>query len=673
MVAETLAQAEAARDAVVVHDEPQPAVLDAESALAPEAPLLYPEWEDNVLGRFPFGEGEAEQVMHECPHVLEGELRVGRHQCAPLETRGYVADWRPTEGLHVWASTQNPHHVRSHLAAVLSMPEHRVHVTAPQLGGGFGHKFAGYAEEYLVALLSRQLGRPVKWIETREESLLVGAREFTHRFRAGYDDEGQVLALTDHMIANVGGLATWGGWPMAFPAAMTFPGPYRIRNYTIDATMAVTNKAPWNGYRGYGKEQAAVVLEHIMDRIAGTLGLDPAEVRHRNFIPPESFPHWTAAKHLDSGQYTAALDDALALADYPALRLRQQAAREQGRYLGLGVAFELCPEGGDFAGSLVRGHDTSTVRVHPDGTASVLTGVTSPGTGNETSIALLVARELGIEPEHVELIQGDTDRCPYGFGNFSSRSLATGGAAAVLAARDVRDRLAAAAATLLETKADDLDFVDGVITAPSGASMPLAEVCGTVYRHAWAAPGLEQPLLEATKTDQPHNFHHAPDEQGRFSTYPSYPYSAHVSLIEVDPDTGVITVLGHWTTDDCGIVISPVFVDGQLRGAITQGIGGALWEDLPYHPDDGTPLARTFKHYLTPRAPDLPAIRIAHQETPSPFTLLGTKGAGESGVAGAMAAVLNAVNDALAPFGAVLTTLPAHPPQVLRALNEAQT
>jgi aerobic carbon-monoxide dehydrogenase large subunit len=343
VAAETLAEAEAARDAIVVDWEILPAVLDADAALEPDAPVVFEEWGDNVLGRFPFVEGDAAAKIAAAPHVVSGELRVGRHHSAPMETRGYIASWDRGGRLSVWATTQNPHPLRTNLATTLGIPEDRIRVVATRLGGGFGHKFNGYAEEPLVCLLSRLADAPVKWLETRQDCLLVGAREFVHRFTVGFGDDGVVHGLTDRMLGNIGALETWGGWSMTFPAGMTFPGPYRVADYDVESVPVVTNKAPWNGYRGYGKEQTALVLERMMDLIAAELGLDPAEVRRRNFLPPDAFPFWTAAKHLDSGNYAAALDAVLELCDYPALRERQTQARAAGRHLGIGVGFELTP------------------------------------------------------------------------------------------------------------------------------------------------------------------------------------------------------------------------------------------------------------------------------------------------------------------------------------------
>ncbi|MDT7708631.1 MAG: aerobic carbon-monoxide dehydrogenase large subunit [Pseudonocardiales bacterium] len=668
VAADSLAEAEAAVDLIEVDYEPLPVVVDTEQALRDDAPLLFPEWGDNVLAMFPFAEGDADAAIAAAPHRISDEVHIQRYQTAPMEPRGYVAQWKPGGRLTVWASTQNPHPMRTNLATVLGIGEERVQVIAPKVGGGFGHKFNGYEEEYLVPLLARLAGRPVKWIETRADSLLVGAREYSHHFTVGFGDDGRILGIKDRIVGNVGSLSTWGGWPMTFCAGMTFPGPYKVADYDISSYAVVTNKAPWNGARGYGKESASLALERMVELIAERLDLDSVEVRRRNFIPEEEFPFWTAAKHLDSGNYAGALEKVLDLADYEGLRAEQRERGPAGPRMGVGIAFELTPEGGDFAGSYVRGHDVSTVRMHPTGAVTVLTGVTSPGTGNETTIATLVARELGIPADHVGVVQGDTDTCPFGHGNFSSRSVATGGAAAVLAAREVRARLTAAASALLGCPGTDLLLSGGRFApAAGGDGMSVAEVADAIHRRALSVPGLDEPSLEVTRIDQPHNFHHAPDEKGRFSTYPSFPYSAHIAVVEVDPETGVVEVDRYFAVDDCGVVVSPTFVDGQLYGAIAMGIGGALWESLPYS-DDGQPLAGHLKSYLLPRAPDLPMLSLASQHTPSPFTLLGTKGAGESGLGGAVAAVANAVNDALRPLGVHAHRMPLSPPNVLDAI-----
>ena len=663
VVAESRGDAEAALDAVKVAYEPLPPVLEIDDALREGAPRIFDDWEENVVMRVPFSQGDVDRVLGEAPHVIEDQIRIQRYQTAPMETRGYVAAWSPDGRLTFYASAQNPHPLRTNLARMLDIAESDIRVVATRLGGGFGHKFHGFSEEPLVCVLSRALGAPVKWVESRGESLLVGGREYVHHFVVGYDDDGRILAVRDRIAGNVGALGAIGGWAMTYVAALAFPGPYKIEHCDVESAVVVTNKAPWNGARGYGKESAALAVERMIDLIAAHLELDPAEVRRRNFVRPDEFPYTSVSKRLDSGNYAGALDQALQLADYDARRSEQARARRDGRLVGIGIGFELTPEGGDLAGDLVRGYDTSTVRVDLSGRVTVLSGVTSPGTGNETAIAQIVADELGVSVNDVAVVQGDTDICPYGYGNFSSRSVAVGGGSALLAAREIRERLADAASVLLEVEPGALEFADGEVRVVGGGGPAklLRDLTREIATTALFNPALKDPQLESTKTYAPTNIQHG--------AYPTFPYSAHVSVVEIDPDTGVVDLLAYAAVDDCGVVINPMFVEGQFQGALVMGIGGALWEELAYD-DEGRLRTTTFKHYLLPRAPDLPPLVTGSQVTPSPFTLLGTKGSGEGGLAGAVTSIANAVNDALRPLGVTINEMPLSAPRVLRAIQE---
>jgi carbon-monoxide dehydrogenase large subunit len=670
VVATSLHEAQAALRDIVVDYEPLPFVLDAAEALTPEAPRVFEGWEDNAVAHLPFAEGDAAAALADAPHTLSGEIAIQRYQTTPMETRGYVAAWSPDGRLTMHASTQNPHPLRSHLAQVFGIGEQQIRVVATRLGGGFGHKFHSYPEEALVALLAQRAGAPVKWLESREESLLVGAREYLHRFEVAFDTDGTILALKDRMLANVGALGSSGGWAQAFVAGLTLPGPYKITHYDVEVVPVTTHKAPWNGARGFGKESATLLMERVVDLVAQRLGMDPADVRRKNLIPADAMPYWAAMKHIDSGDYPAMLDEVLEAADYGGQRAEQSAARESGLLRGVGIAFELAPEGADLAGSLVRGHDTATVRMDRTGKATVLTGVTSPGSGNETGIAQMVAAELGIGVDDVRVVQGDTDLCPYGYGNFSSRSLTVGGAAAVLAARDVRATLAQAGAHLLQSRVEDCSFADGhVVDTATGQRLPMPEVVNAVMTLGGVGLGIDESQLESTRTYSPENIHLVPDEAGRVSVYPSYAYSAHVATVDVDRETGLVTLRSFTGVHDCGTVINPMFVRGQFLGAITMGIGGALWEESVYGAD-GRLRSDSLKRYLVPRAPDLPWIDTRSRETPSPFALLGVKGGGESGVSGAIAAIANAVNDALLPLGVHVHEMPLSAPRVLRAIAE---
>jgi carbon-monoxide dehydrogenase large subunit len=673
LVAETASAARAALGSIEVEYERLAHVLDADAALAPDAPVINEGWGDNVLLTSSFVEGDVDAGFAAAAYTLEGEVVIQRYSSQPIETRGYVACWdQRNESYVLHATSQNPHQLRWMLARSLRVDEQKIRVIVPALGGGFGLKLCGHPEETLVCVLSRVAQRPVKWIEDRSECLLIGAREQAHRFTVGFESDGTILALRDHFVTNVGAIGPASGWGMSFLTALTFPGGYRIPATDIKATAVTTNKGTWNASRGYGKEATTLVLERIVDLVARQLGADPAEVRRRNFVRKDEFPYKTnSGLNIDSGDYHAALDKVLRLVDYDAVRVEQKRMRGVGRYLGVGIAFELTPEAADIPGALVGGYDTATVRLDPSGNVVVLTGVTSSGSGNDTGIAQIVADEVGIPAEHITVVQGDTAMCPYGFGNSSGRSMVTGGSAAALAARDIREKLELVAAELLDASPPDLRFGEGkIVDERSGRSISVEDVAYTIYTNAFGIASIVDPPLESTRVYKPGNTSHVPDERGRIQPYPTYSNAVHVAIVEVDSETGKVELQRLACTHDCGTMVNPMLVEGQMHGAMAMGVGAALMEDLVYG-DDGTLRTDRLKSYLMPRALDLPSLEVEHQVTPSPFTLLGTKGAGEAGVGGAQAAVANAVEDALAPFGVTVTRLPLSAPTVLQLIRRA--
>jgi carbon-monoxide dehydrogenase large subunit len=675
VVAETVGDALAAAAAVHVEYEPLPVVLDPAEALAECAPVLVPGWRDNVIASGEFVDGDPDAALASATHVIEGEVRIQRATSAPIETRGYLASWDTrSERLTLWATAQNPHQLRWEIATALGLAEHRIRVIAPRPGGSFGLKMHGYPEEILVCALSRMLGRPVRWVEDRAGCMRVGAREHTASYRAGFDADGHVRGLQVSVTGNLGAPAALPGWGQTFVGSATLPNGYRVADSRIRWQAVATNKAPWNGARGYGKEIASLAMEHLMDRVADVTALDPAEVRRRNFVRRDEFPFDTATGlRLDSGDYHGLLERALDAAGYEAQRVAQQQARADGRLVGIGLGFEVVPESVDLPGSLVSGADTSTVRMDPSGHVTVLTGVTSPGGGSDRGIARLVGIELGVDPAEITVVQGDTDLCPYGFGNLSSRSLVAGGGAAVLAARDIAEKLRTVAAATLEADAGRIVLAGGmasVVDEPERA-VPLGAVAGAVHTLGYIlALGID-PSLESTRTYRPGNIRHLPDEKGRIQPFSTYSNALHVAVVEVDPETGELAVPRYVVAHDCGWVVDEALVEGQLHGAVAMGMGLVTGEELAYT-DDGHPVAAGFKTYLMPRITDLPPIELVHQETPSPFTLNGAKGAGEIGVGGAVSALVNAVNDALRPRGVRLDRLPLSPPTVLAALDQAR-
>jgi carbon-monoxide dehydrogenase large subunit len=668
VVADSPADAAAAAGLVRVDYEPLPFVLDADVAAAPGAPPVVDGWTSNVIVSGSAAGGDVDAVLSEAAHVIHGEVRLHRAAAAPLETRGYLAAWdRRTGHLTFWGTAQNPHPLRSGLAAALGLPEHRIRVIAPRPGGSFGLKMHGYPEEVLVCALARRLDRPVRWLEDRADCMLIGAREHTVRYTAGCDASGRVLALRADVTSNLGAPAGLPGWGMSLVGTLGLPNGYDIATCALTWRAVATNKAPWTGARGYGKELTAVLMERLMDRVAATVGIDPAEVRRRNWVRRDQFPHPTpTGLRIDSGDYHGLLDLLLSKVDYAELRAGRGRTGD-GRRRGVGLAFELVPESVDLPGSLVSGAETSTVRMDPQGHVTVLTGATSPGGGSDRGIAQLVAAELGIDPDTVSVVQGDTDRCPYGYGNLSSRSLVAGGGAAVLAAQDIAAKLRTVAAAMLHSTVEEIRLGGG-FAAAGDAAVPLGAVARAIHTLAFIlALGID-PSLESTRTYRPGNIRHFPDESGHINPFATYSNAVHLSVVDVEEDTGIVRVVRHVIAHDCGTIVNPTLVESQVRGAVAMGLGTALGEHLRYGAD-GRPLATGFKTYLMVRATDLPRIEVLHQETPSPFTFNGAKGAGEVGVGGAMAAVVNAVNDALATAGAGIDTLPLDPPNVLAALH----
>jgi carbon-monoxide dehydrogenase large subunit len=655
--------------------EPTPAVTDAAAALEDDAPRVVPEWDRNSIMEVPFSGGDAERRFKEADRVSRSSVRIHRFSTQPIETRAYNAAWNAGDGtLTLHATAQNPHPLRNVLSKALRLPENRIRIVATNIGGAFGLKMHGHPEEALVCLLSMLTGRPVRWVEDREECLLVGGREQHHAIELALRKDGRIIGIRDRFLANTGAPSACPGWGMAFLTGLTMPGPYDVADVSVTMNAVVTNKPPWNASRGYGKEATAIVLELAVERAARELGIDPLEMRCRNFVPSGSFPRKTATGLvLDSGDYEGALRKAADLIGYAEWRTRQSEARATGRHYGIGLAYEVTPEGGALPGTMVAGFDTTTVRAGPDGSVTVLTGVTNPGTGNPTAIAQIVADELGVALDSIRVLQGDTDACPYGFGNYSGRSTIVGGGSAALAARDVRAKVVTVAAALLGVPADSIVLREGVVTSGSAPNRTLtfADLCYASYTQAYgSASGIELPL-EATRSFKPGLISHQPDENGKINPYPSYSNAAYAVVCEVDVETGRVKLLRFAAAHDCGRVIHPTLVEGQACGAIAFGIGGVLGEEI-ISDAKGQQLTTSFVDYTMPRALDIPEVAMAHCDSPNPVTYLGLKGAGEAGVGGSAAAVINAVNDALSAFGVEIQDLPLSPSRIWNRLQAAR-
>jgi carbon-monoxide dehydrogenase large subunit len=679
VAAEDRWQAERALSAIEVDYEVLPAVTDPVAALEPGAPLVEPEWGTNLRVARDLRIGDVAAARQAADGVVEGSLRVHRTTGVPIEPRGIVASWdQDEELLSFWDSTQNPHPLRLYLSQTIGLPESQIRVIQPQVGGAFGLKQPTFQEEPLLAYLALRLGRPVRWIEERHESFLCTghARDMLVDYRASYLEDGTVTGLELEILADVGAPTSLVGWGMSISASGIVPGPYRIPNTRVRLRSVVTNKGPWNSYRGFGRDAANWWLERILDQVAGRLGMDRAEVRLRNFIGPDEFPFSREGGGIiDSGDYPASLRHALELIGYQEFASERARARAEGRFLGIGIGNELGSEGCAMPGSvMISAFDGATVRMSPSGEVTVLSGVTSPGGGNETGLAQIVADTIGCELERVSVIQGDTQVCPWGLGNYSSRGIIIGGSAAELAAADLRDKLLTVAGNLLEASPEDLEIARGRVSVRGAHQrfVPVAEVANEIYTRPYgrAAEGVE-PGLEATRYFRAPNIYHQPATQGRFNAYPTWPSATAACVVEVDPDTGMVRILRHCVVDDSGTVVNPTLVEANLHGATAQAIGGALFERIAYD-QSGQLQTATLMDYTIPTALEVPMITVGHEHSPSPFTPLGTKGAGESGMGSALGALTSAIEDALPDLPLRLTELPLTPSRVWHAIQRAR-
>src|SRR5207248_8647803 len=578
----------------------------------------------------------------------------------PMECRGVVGLHEPrTDTVTIWSATQVVHWVRREAATVLKLPEARVRCLALDVGGGFGVKGHVYPEDLLVPFLARKLGRPVQWIEDRHEHLLCScqSRDQIHDFEVGFDDEGRILALRDRFIVDCG---AWNpiGAGVVYNTAVHLTGPYKVDALAIEARIAATNKVPNAPYRGAGRPEAAFAMERIIDLVATELGLEGTDVRLRNMVRAEEMPYGVGIPYrdgepivYDGGDYPRALRQALAaLGGVADFRERQRLAREKGRYLGLGIGCYV-------EGTGVGPFESATVRIDPSGKIFVSSGACSQGQGMETIFAQVVADTWSVDPEDVVISLADTAAIAIGFGTIASRSTVTLSAAIHGASERLRTKVFAIAANLLECAAGDLELrKDGVgIVGVPGAEVSLAEVA-RASRPGWdhrRPPGVDAGLEETYYYEPP---------------TVTWSYAAHAAVLEVDIELGCVTIDKYAVAHDCGVVVNPMLVEGQIVGGAAQGIGGALLEGIAYDAN-GQLLSGSLMDYALPTAGDIPAMRIVHQHSPSPLNPLGVKGVGEGGAVAPPAAIANAVCDALAPFGVEVNSTPIKPQQLINAMR----
>jgi carbon-monoxide dehydrogenase large subunit len=669
-VAPTHAEAEDLAASIVVDFETLDAVVDAPAALNPGGALVHDHWGDNLYIERTISGGDIEAAARDAAITVKREYRMNRQSGSPMEGRAVLAyrDYRLDEVV-VYTSTQTPHTVRVALAETLGIEERRLRVVAPDVGGGFGPKARLYPEEVVLAALALELDYPVRWVEDRNEHLLTGAhcRDHHYKLTAYADRDGRILGIDTEIVVDAGAYGLWpqGPYQEANMAARTLPGPYTIANYRARTFTVATNKAPIGPYRGVGRPGACFAIERTIDEVARALGRDPVEVRIANMIPPGQMPFASVTgMHYDTGDYAASVRLCAELLDLHAIRERQKTRESDGRLIGIGFASfteQTAHGAAEFASRgamIIPGFESCTARMLTDGGLVLMVGIQSHGQGLETALSQIAHHELGIDPARISVRHGDTETSAFGFGTFASRSMVMSGGAVARASRMLRDKLVRIGAHLLQCEVGEARCADGLVRGPQG-SVTIAEIAKVAHLRMDGLPAGVEPLLEVVATYEP------AISTGVFS------YATHGAVVAVDAETGAVELLDFAVAEDCGTMVNPMLVEGQIRGGVAQGIGTALFEQIPYDAH-GQPLAATLLDYHLPGAFELPPIKLGHLHNPATATEYGMKGMGEGGAVAPPAAIANAVRDALASLGAEVNETPLTSERILAAIRRSR-
>jgi carbon-monoxide dehydrogenase large subunit len=656
VIAETREQARDAAELVTVDLDPLEPVVDPLTALDAGAAVIHQDLPSNLADESKRIWGDVDGAFAGAAHIVRARIRNQRVAGVPIEARGVLAvanQWEPS--LTVWSATQIPHELRDEIADFLELPQSAVRVIAPEVGGGFGAKLSVYPEELLVAWAAMQIGRPIKWVEDRTEHLqaTTHGRDQVQDVELAVNDDGTLRGMKVQLTQDLGAYPMGAGLPRLTRRLLS--GCYRLPALQVDIRSVYTNKTPIAAYRGAGRPEAIFLIERMMDLAARELKLDAAEIRRRNLIPAFAEPTPNIAGELyDSGNYLAALERALEVAGYQGLRDEQAEARKAGGLMGIGVACYVEMAGFGPDGELF---EAATVHANADGTITVLTGTSPHGQGHETAWAQLVSKELGVEIDRIAVRHGDTALVAAGVGTFGSRSAAVGGTAVHLAATDVGEKAKLLAAHLLEAAPADIVVSDGQwqVRGVPGRGVTFAEIAEAAYGSS-RPPDIEAGL-EATRYFQPPGL--------------VFPFGAHVAVVDIDAETGAVGLRRYVSVDDCGHILNPLLVEGQVHGGLAQGIAQALYEEIAYG-EDGALLSGNLTTYTMPTAPDLLSFTLDRTVTPSPVNPLGVKGIGEAATIGSTPAVVNAVLDALAPLGIAEMDPPCTPEKVWRAIQQAK-
>ncbi len=672
VVAENRYLAEDAVERITITYQALGNAIDPVAMLEPGSPLLHEDAGTNVIVTRTFMRGDVDEAMASAPIRVGDTFRMHRKTPTAMENRGYLAAYdQGRRSLTLHSTSQIPGIVRDALVEMLDLPGNRLRVVAPDVGGGFGGKGALYPEEVLVCILARQLGRPVKWLSDRLEDLMTTNQAFDEIVEAelACDDQGHILGLRAEVIGDVGAYSIY-PWTAAIEPVQVvsfMPGPYRVPSYWARARAVATSKTPTGAYRGVGRPISTFVMERLMDMAAAKLSLDPLEMRRRNMVRAEEFPYKSASGIVwDRAGFMECLDGVAAAADYQALRQQQREARAAGRWVGIGLASyaELTGLGSRIAvapGMPVNtGTESATIRIDSTGAVTAYFGIASHGQGLETTLAQVIAEELGVRVEDVEVIHGDSAVVAHGTGTFASRSTVLAGGAAIMSARAVREKVLEAASHLLEADIGDIDAANGrIFVKGTDRELSFRELARGVYSEMGRLPkavreGIE---LEATRMYDPY-----------FGTTSP---ASHLAMVEIDPETYQVTIQRYVVAEDCGRVINPLIADGQVHGGVAQGIGAALMEEV-VHDAAGQILTASLMDYVVPTAAEIPSMEVIHLETELPDNIGGFRGMGEGGTIGAPAALANAITDALAPLGININVLPVTPERLFRLIGDQQ-
>lgn len=669
VVAETERQARDATFAVDVDYEVLEAVTDGHAATADGAPQLHADVDNNVCFHWTVAGGDIDAAFAGADVVVSDTIINQRLIPMAMEPRAALARWDVAmEELTLWVTSQNPHIVRFLLSLDTGIPEHKIRVIAPDVGGGFGSKIPHYPEDSMVIFASQQTGLPVKWHESRSENFQATShgRDHYQEVEMAATSDGKILGLRAKVWANLGAyLSTASTGVPTILHGLMLSGAYTLPAVHEDVYGVFTNTTPVDAYRGAGRPEATLIVERLMDLVAHEIGIDPAELRRKNLIPPFTEGHEVITGLVyDTGNYEPALDQAMQMVDYPALRAQQAQLRKEGRYIGIGIVTyaEICGLGpSEVAGAVGFGGglwESAIVRFHPSGKVNVMIGVNPHGQGEETTFAQIVADQLGLPVGDVVIVYGDTDQTPMGWGTYGSRTTPVASGAIMGAITKIKEKGVKIAAHLLEASTEDIEFADGKFSVKGSRdkSMTIQDIA-LAANTAWDMPEGIEPGLEASAFFNPSNF--------------VYPFGTHIAVVEVDPETGEIELQRYAAVDDCGPIINPMIVEGQIHGGIVQGVAQALWEGAGYD-EDGNLVTGSLMDYAIPKASFFPPFELGKTETPTPVNPLGVKGVGETGTIGSTPTVYNAVIDALLPLGVNKVDMPMTPERVWRAIRDAK-